>query len=182
MEISSIFDKLEGLLPILIFVVWAIISAIGAAGSKTKRRNQQQQRQAPSSRPSHSSGDNESGGSVSTTISDELNRTLDVIFGNPSTDAGHGHKQTRREQTRKSSVPVTKQKKIAQKTSGKSNVKKGTSVADTIGSLERSAYLNRKIKNRSEEDTSVLTNFSAGEAVKGVIWSEILQPPASMRS
>jgi len=175
MEISSLFDKLEGLLPILIFVIWAIISAVGAAGSKTKKRKssqgqeQQQQRQAPASQPSHS-----------TTISDELNRTLDVLFGNKPADTGH--RQTRSEQVRKAPPPVVNKKKTVQKVSEKSSVKKGASVADTIKSLERSAHLNRKIKSRSAERSAALTNFSADEAVRGVVWSEILQPPVSMRS
>jgi len=183
MEITSLFDKLEGLLPILIFVIWAIISAVGAAGGKNKRKppqNQQQQREAPASRqPSHSSRDSESGGR-STTISDEMNRTLDVLFGNKPAETGH--RQTRTEQVRKAQPPVlNNKKKTAQKAGQKSSVKKVTSAAGAANFLERSEPANLNTQKRPSEHAAAVTGFSAREAVKGVVWSEILQPPVSMR-
>jgi len=186
MEISSLFDKLEGLLPILIFVIWAIISAVGAAAGKNKRKppqsQQQRQGQAPSQQPSHSSRERDSGGGHSTTISDEMNRALDVIFGNPSADTGHSRRQTRSEPVRKASPPaVHNKKKAVQKAGEKSSMKKGTSAADTVKAIERSANINRKNKIRPIERPAAQPSFSAGEAVKGVVWSEILQPPVSMR-
>ncbi|MCL2688630.1 MAG: hypothetical protein FWE57_02125 [Chitinispirillia bacterium] len=190
MEISSLFDKLEGLLPILIFVIWAIISAVGAAGSKTKKRGPQgqsqqqhpQQRQAPASQPSHSSRERESE-RPSTSISDELNRTLDVLFGNQSADKGQSRGQPRSEQVRKAPppAPAHNKKRTAQKVSDRSSMKKGTSAADTVKAIERSAQINRKAQSRSIERPAVSPDFSAAEAVKGVVWSEILQPPVAMR-
>lgn len=178
MEISGLFDKLEGLLPILIFVIWAVISAVGAAG-KNKRKppqSQPRQRPTPASAPSHTSGERETGG-VSTTISDELSRTLDVIFGNSSADTGHG--QAQGEQVRKPHTAVLNEKRTVQKVGEESSAKKRA--AETADSQKRPAYINSKVKSKTVEHTAVLTNFSAGEAVKGVIWSEILQSPVSMR-
>jgi hypothetical protein len=180
MEISSIFDKLEALLPIFIFVIWAVISAVGAAG-KSKRKppqNQPQQRPSPASVPSHTSGERESGG-VSTNISDELSRTLDVIFGNSPANTGHG--QTQSEQVRESHTTGLNEKRAAQKVSEENSAKKRAPAAETAVSQKQPAYINSKVKGRPVEHTAALTNFSADEAVKGIIWSEILQPPVSMR-
>jgi len=155
MNILNILEKGEALLPILIFIIWAVLSALGAA-TKGKKPPP---KQAPAPSPHN-------GGDKSTGISDELRHTLDVIFGTPS-------ESPKPKQTRSAPPQAANEKKTVQKTLekvvGESRAKKAPPQVQAAAKAE------------PRERSPLPTHISADEAAKGVIWSEILQPPVSMR-
>ncbi|MDR0306180.1 MAG: hypothetical protein LBI42_04990 [Chitinispirillales bacterium] len=162
MDIINVFEKSEALLPILIFVIWVIISVLGAA-NKGKKRSPQ---------PAPSSGGSDSG-SESTGISDELRRTLDVIFGT-STESSKP-RGTQNENIRKTPAHNINEKKIPQKTLEKR-------LEETMPKNAKRTVLAAAMIAEHRERSPLVSNISADEAAKGVVWSEILQPPVSIRS
>ena len=177
----DIVKGMENILPILIFVIWIIVSL--AAGSK-KRKNSPRPQQPQTERTTYSSQDTQAQtDSDSSQISDELRKTLETIFND---------KEPVEEKTPQSEPEPSYQdsESIEQKTA--------TDYSDLLEEQDALQARFDELQNRkssvaevtapqmspvyNEDDTSGDFSVSQDELRKGVLWSEILAKPVSMRA
>jgi hypothetical protein len=129
--------------------------------------------------------------------SDDMRRTLDDIFMTKTLPQGHQHQpehhvRTVDAQSRANAQPQTQAKKVTPRTAAKANTelqrtlgeRKAKTAAKTAAELD-SLFATAGVAHSPIADTA-LTFFDSdqpllAQAKNGVIWSEILQPPVSVR-
>ena len=177
MDISDITKLIGKFFPILIFLVWVLITVFANARKKGPTGTQM----PPAERPTYGDRQNPSQGEErgESQISDDLKRTLETIFGEsspseyrvpqPEPEPNKRENEPVEVQTSKESAILEEQAAIQRAFSEAEQTVKQTPVAVPL-----------QIDETEDEEHGFLVSHE--ELRKGIIWSEIIAPPVSMRS
>lgn len=176
-DISEITKLIGKFFPILIFLVWVLISVFANA----RKKGPTGRPIPPSERPTYGESQNQqqNGESGNSQISNDLKRTLETIFGE-SSPTEYKAPQPEPEQTMK-----RESEPIEMKTS------KEAAILEEQATIQRAfSEAEQKVKQlpvaipfqlHDDEDERNEFVVSYEELRKGFIWSEILAPPVAMR-
>lgn len=172
-------DFLENLVPILIFVIWIIIS-ISASTRKKQSRNRQLPKREHETTYAPREERQSTQDSSSSQMSDELRRTLETIFSDKETI----EEKPRMPEPEPYTVDNTT---VEQKDSTPDILEEQAAIQaafEKLQSREQTVSSSVAPQMKADGDSSDSSDFSASpdELKKGIIWAEILGKPVSLRT
>ncbi len=175
-SVIDLGDLLETVLPLLFFLMWVVISIVAA--SLKKKKEQSGAPKQPQQEQKESRG-----------LSGDLRQSLESVFGPLYEEQEEVEEQDDAYRDYKSDTPAQKAEPALSKP-----VKKTSPVTSayydkrkTFPTAKSGAYERDKNFPQARDDAWViradveLAKASREDLVKAVIWSEILQPPLSLR-
>jgi hypothetical protein len=179
MNFSVDSNILETLLPIIIFVVWSLVGVFVQKKKKASQQLPQRKSESFSGQPSPSTSGKPT--SPPTTGKDILT-TIETIFQELS---GTTAPEIEMEQHSVPSTPepeaVQVESTLATKTIVKNNLPTSESSEIAKGFAPIKEDTTNVFADNYREHKEMIFDFSAEEARKGFIWSEILAPPVALR-
>jgi hypothetical protein len=172
---EDIFNLIEKIFPVIIFIFWVIVSVIASA-RKSKQRKQPSQTASQGTtslehkRDSDSSSDQDRTASSQTSRADDLKQKLESIFGD----------LTYEESAEEKKEPTTAENSVEKApVESVPLLVKSNSVPRNYRTAHRSITIEEPLTDDVTSD--IVTEISVSELRKAFIWSEIIAPPVALR-